>query len=231
MNRIVAIARVQSLGGRGALLWPPFIMSIAFAANLLIFASIGDLAGPQPITGGLASIYITSLIIGAVAVTQQFPFLLGLSVTRREFTAGLALWVAAQAVLYSVFLVLLQLVEHATNGWGLHVRFFGLGLVDRYAPPVQFAVYAVPLLFMTLFGAALGAVYLRWRANGVLAFTAALVVVLGGGAALIGFTGGWPAVADWLTGTSPVALIAGWPLPLVAALAAGSWLALRRANP
>jgi hypothetical protein len=231
MNRIAAIARVQALGHRAALLWPPAILGIAFVTNLLIFAGLGDLVGPQPTTGGLASIYITALVFGAMAVTQHFPFALGMSVTRREFTAGLVLWLAAQAAINSVLLVLLLAVERATGGWGLRLRFFGLGFIDGYAVPVQFAVYAVPMLLVTVFGAAAGAVYVRWRVNGVLTATAALLLALGGAAALIGGYSGWPAVGDWLTGTNPVALLVGWPLLLVAALGAGSWLALRRATP
>jgi hypothetical protein len=232
MTRIVAIARLQARGRRDALLWPIVILGIAFAANLVIFASIVDhLHGDDPITGALASIYFTSLAFGAVAVNQHFPFALGMSVTRREFTAGLGLFVAAQTLIYSLLLVLLQSIEDATGGWGLHLRFFGLGLFDRYSLPVQFVMYAVPLLCMTLFGVGAGALYIRWRVNGLLTATAALIILLGGTAAALGYWTGWPAVGHWLTHTSPVALFAGWPLLLTATLATGSWLALRRATP
>ncbi|MGI5237645.1 hypothetical protein [Dactylosporangium sp. CA-139066] len=231
MNRIAAIARLQLRGRRDALLWPVLILALAFAANLAVFASIADQMTEEPVTGALASIYCTSLAFGAVAVTQHFPFALGLSVTRREFTAGLALFVAAQTLLYSVLLVLLQSIESATNGWGLRLRFFGLGLFDDYSPPVQFVMYAVPLLSMTLIGTTAGALYLRWRVSGLLTATAALILVLGGTAAALGYFSAWPAVGHWLTHTNPVALFAGWPLLLALALAAGSWLALRRATP
>jgi hypothetical protein len=231
MNRIAAIARLQTRGRRDALVWPVLIMTIAFVANLAVFASIADYTQDQPVTGALASIYFVSLAFGTVAVTQHFPFALGMSVTRREFTAGMALFVAAQTILYSLLLVALQAVEDATDGWGLRLRFFGLTLFDHYPPPVQFIMYAVPLLAMTLIGTTAGALYLRWRVNGLLTATAALILLLGGTAALIGLWSAWPEVGHWLTHTSPVALLAGWPLLLVTALAAGSWLALRRATP
>jgi hypothetical protein len=231
MNRIAAIARLHARGRRDALLWPMLILLIAFAANLLAFGTIVGQLDQDPITGAVASLYFTTLAFGAVAVAQQFPFALGMSVTRREFTAALGLFVAAQTLIYSVLLVLLQAIEDATNGWGLRLRFFGLGLLDDYSPPVQFVMYAVPLLFMALFGTTFGAVYVRWHTNGVLAATAALIALLGATAALLGLTVGWRAVGHWLTHTSPVALFAGWPLLLIAALATGSWLALRRATP
>ncbi|GAA4263197.1 hypothetical protein GCM10022255_105570 [Dactylosporangium darangshiense] len=232
MNRLAAIARLQAVGRRDALLWPIVILAIAFVTNVVVFASITDqIKGEDPITGALASIYFTSLAFGAVAVTQHFPFALGLSVTRREFTAALGLFALAQTLLYSAVLVLLQTIENATDGWGLHLRFFGLGLFDDYSPPVQFVMYAVPLLLMTLIGTTLGALYIRWRTNGILTATAATILLLGAAAALLGYYNGWRAVGHWLTHTSPVALFAGWPLLLVLALAAGSFGALRRATP
>ncbi|MER7004991.1 ABC transporter permease [Dactylosporangium sp. NPDC000555] len=230
MNRIVAIARLQALGRHGALVWPITILAIAFAVNLVVFASISDTTTDDPVTAALASIYITALAFGAMAVSQHFPFALGMSVTRREFSAGLGLFVLVQAIAYSALLVVLQSIEDYTNGWGLRLRFFGLGFINHYAPPVQFLMYAVPMLLMTLVGVAAGVVYIRWRVNGVLTATAALLLLLGATAALLGVFDRWPAVGHWLTHTSPVALFAGWPLLLVAALGAGSWLALRRAT-
>ncbi|MFG2042782.1 hypothetical protein [Dactylosporangium sp. NPDC048998] len=231
MNRIVAIARLQALGRHDALFWPITILAIAFTVNMAVFASISDTVTDDPVTAALASIYVTTLAFGAMAVAQHFPFALGMSVTRREFSAGLGLFVAVQTFAYSVLLVVLQSIEDYTHGWGMRLRFFGLGFMNHYAPPVQFVMYAVPMLFMTLLGISAGAVYVRWRVNGVLTATAAVLLLLGGAAALIGVFERWPAVGHWLTHTSPVALFAGWPLVLVAALGTGSWLALRRATP
>ncbi|GAA2393028.1 hypothetical protein [Dactylosporangium salmoneum] len=231
MNRIVTIARLQALGRRGALLWPLAILAIALCTNLVVFASISDTVDEQPVTGALASIYVATLAFGAVAVTQHLPFALGLSVTRREFTAGLALFFAVQTIAYSVLLVVLQSIEVATNGWGLRLRMFGVGFLDDYSPPVQFAMYASPLLLMAILGAGLGTLHARWRVNGVLTGVAAAIVLLGGAAALIGYLHRWPDVGHWFAHTSPVALLAGWPL-LVALLVGGaSYLALRRATP
>jgi hypothetical protein len=231
VNRILSIARMLTMGRTDALVWPLAILGFTFAVNLLVFASIPRGAlDSDPITGALASIYITSLAFGAVAVNQHFPFALGLGVSRREFTAGLALFGLVQILVYSTLLVILQSIEDATNGWGLRLRFFGLGFIDDHPVPVQFAIYAVPLLAMTLIGIAAGALYLRWRANGIMTATTALLLLAGGAAALTGRAGRWPAVGHWLTTTSLVSLTAVWPLILVALLAAGSWLALRRAT-
>ncbi|MFI5912638.1 hypothetical protein [Dactylosporangium sp. NPDC051541] len=232
MNRIVSIARLQTLGRLDALAWPVGVLMIAFAINIIIFASLPHGAlETDPISGALASIYITCLAFGAVAVNQHFPLALGLSVTRRDFTLGLSLFAVIQVVAYAVFLIIMQSIEDATDGWGLHLRFFGLGFIQDYSLPVQFAVYAVPMLAMTLFGTTAGALYMRWRATGLLTTLTLVLLALGGAAALIGHYGRWEAVGHWFMHTSLVALTAGWPLVLVAVLGAASWLSLRHATP
>ncbi len=230
MNRVIAVARLQAVGRRDGLLWPLVVLGIAFAVNLFVFGSMGDEIGDRPITGGLASIYITALAFGAVAIAQQFPFALGLSVTRREFAAALGLFTLVQAALYAVLLVTLQAVEDATGGWGLRLPFFGLGYLDAYNVPTQLLIYAVPMLLMTLIGIALGTVYVRWRTNGVFAAICGFVVVAGLAAGLTTKYGGWPAVGHWLREQSALSLFAGWPSVAVVLLALLSWTTLRRAT-
>jgi hypothetical protein len=231
MNRIVTIARLQALGRRDGLIWPLVILAIAFTVNVVIFAAAADAFDGKVFTGGLLSIYVVVLVFGAISVTQQFPFALGMSVTRREFTAATGLFVLVQTCSYSVLLVLLQAIEDATDGWGVRLHYFGLGLLQHYGVVTQFAIYAVPMLLMTLTGIALGALYARWKVNGIFTATAVLILLTGGAAALLLKYDGFPAVGRWFTHTSAVALFAGWPLPLVALLTVGSWLALRRATP
>jgi hypothetical protein len=232
VNRIASIARLQMMGRMDALLWPLAVLGIAFAANILVFANLPhDALETDPISGALSSIYITSLAFGAVAVNQHFPFALGLSVTRREFTLGLALFGLIQVVAYTVLLVILQNIENATNGWGLRLRFFGLGFIDDQPLPAQFAIYAVPMLTMTLLGTTAGALYMRWRATGLVTALAVVLLLLGGAAALIGRLDAWDAVIRVLQYPSLLSWTALWPLILVAILGTSSWLALRRATP
>jgi hypothetical protein len=230
MSRILAVARLQALGRRDGLLWPLAILAIAFSVNLGIFAAAGSTFGDDPVTGGLASIYITSLAFGAVAITQQFPFALGMSVTRREFSAALGLFVVAQSLLYAVLLVILQAVEDATDGWGVRLRFFGVGVLDDYGVFTQLLIYAVPLLLMSLIGIAFGALFVRWKVNGVFTTIGALLLVAGGSVALITRAGNWTAIGHWLADQSALTLFAGLPFVLVLLLAAVSWTTLRRAT-
>ncbi|MET7418258.1 hypothetical protein [Dactylosporangium sp. NPDC005555] len=230
MNRVFAVARLHAAGRRDGLLWPLVILFLSFAVNLFVFGSMGGEIGDKGVTGGLASVYFTGLAFGAVAVAQQFPFTLGMSVTRREFSAALGLFTLAQTALYAVLLVILQAIEQATGGWGLRVWFFGIGFIDRFSVPAQLLLYGVPMLLMSLIGITFGAVYVRWRTNGVFGAISVVVVVLGLTAGLITKYGHWPAVGHWLADQSALALFAGLPSIVVVALAVLSWTALRKAT-
>ncbi|GAA0741230.1 hypothetical protein Drose_27480 [Dactylosporangium roseum] len=230
MTRILAIARLQALGRRDGLMWPLVIIGIAFTVNLAVFAAAGNAIEEQPVTGGLASIYIAALAFGAIAVTQQFPFALGMSVTRREFAISLGLFVLAQSLVFSVLLVICQAVEDATDGWGMRLRFFGMGFVNHHGVFAQLLIYAAPMLLMSLIGISFGAVYIRWNVNGVFATVAALILVPGGVAALVTYLEQWSAIGSWLIDRSALTLYAALPAAVVALLALAAWTTLRRAT-
>jgi hypothetical protein len=89
----------------------------------------------------------------------------------------------------------------------------------------------VPLLLASAAGLFVGAVGKRWGAVGVFVLTVLLIVVVGGVAALVFAVDAWPAVWEWWSGQSGVALAVGWALIPTALALAGGWLALRRAVP
>jgi hypothetical protein len=106
MNRVLSAARLQLIIWPTLLGWPWGVLASSFLINLAVFAMIGDRIQGGPKTGGLVSIYITVLFISGQAITQVFPFALGLSVTRRTFYAATALVLAAESLLSGVLLYL-----------------------------------------------------------------------------------------------------------------------------
>jgi hypothetical protein len=234
MSRLLAVARLHTIAWKGTLAWPWLICGLSFVTNLAVFAAIADTLAErsaEPITGGLASIFVVSLVMFVSAVTQVFPYALGLGVTRRLFYAATALVAAAVSVGFALGLYLLLVVENATGGWGIGLRFFGVEAASVGGNnPAQILVYAVVMLVMTFVGMFIGVVYVRWRVNGALTLTAAAVVVPGALAALVTWQGWWGAIGSWLAGQSILGLYAGWPLILVAAAAAAGLAAIRRAT-
>ena len=230
MRHALQVLRIHLVPGPAALFWPWLILAISFLVNLAIF-SLADVPAADRSTGGLASIYGVMLFATMAVCTQVFPFALGLGITRRSFVAGTSLFLVGHAVLAGVVLTALDGLEHATGGWGVEMRFFAPGFVDRDSVGAQFLLYAVPFLAVATLGMALGMVLKRWGASGmyVLSITA---MVLGGAAAIVvGWRGWWGAVGRFFTQTDVLTLTAAYPAILAVAFVGLAWLGLRRATP
>jgi hypothetical protein len=230
MNRLLAVARLHTVAWRSTLTWPWVICGLSFVVNLAFYAALVDAAKEMAVTGGVASLFVVTLVMFSSAVTQVFPYALGLGVTRRTFYAATSLVALAVSVVFAVLLYLLLTLEIATDGWGVGLRFFGAARDLMGAGPASILVYAVLLLLMTFVGMFIGVVYVRWRVNGALTLTAASVVVFGGLVALATWRGWWGGIWSWIGDQSTLSLLAGWPLILVAASALGGLAAIRRAT-
>jgi hypothetical protein len=232
MNRVVDVVRVQLVNWRGILAWPLGILALTLVINLVIFGALSDDVPPNGrVTGSLVSIYIVMFVAHLQTITQVFPFALGLSVTRRAFYAGTTLLVVAQGLLLGLLLLLLELVERSTDGWGIGLRYIGLPFLVQDNLMLQWLVYAVPFLAFSAIGVCFGVVFKRWGQSGVYVVTIAVVLALAGFAAVVSRQGWWPAVGTFFTDQSTFALLAGYPLVIAVVLGAGGWLVIRRATP
>ncbi|ASW56544.1 hypothetical protein [Plantactinospora sp. KBS50] len=229
MNRTLLAARLPLLTA-GSIGWPWLNLVLAFLVSYAVFGSMGDVEGGAR-TGGIASVYLTVLVISANWVAQALPFALAVGLTRREFFTGTALLVAAQSVAYGVLLCLLRQAEQATGGWGIRMRFFAPPWIAQQNLAMQFLVYAVPFLVAAFLGSFVAVVHLRWRLSGVFVLVIGVTLPLGGLAAVVGWRDWWPAVLGWLFDQTAVSLLAGWSAVLAVALAGAGYLTLRRAAP
>ena len=233
MNRAVAAARMQLVHPLLTFGIPWAIVLSSFAINLAIWG-FGDVAAQSSgngSTGGLASLYITVLVVFIQAVTQMFPFALGLSLSRRDFYLGTALTAGFQAVGYAVVLTILTAIEGASDGWGMGLHFWAPGVLDVDNVALQFVVFAVPMVACAFIGIAIGVVFKRWGAPGL--YVLALTTLIGGGllAVWASWQTAWGDVIDWLGDRSVYSLTLGFPAALAVALAALTFLGLRRAVP
>ena len=82
MNRILAAARLHTIHPLAALGVPWLVVAISFAVNWPIwyFADLQHQPGAG-FTGGVLSFYIALMIVLLMAVTQIFPFAMGLSLS------------------------------------------------------------------------------------------------------------------------------------------------------
>jgi hypothetical protein len=228
MGRVLHVVRLHLLTWR-YLFWPWGVLAAAFAVNLLIFGIAGDAIEVKS-TGGLMSIYLVMLIYCTQSVSQNFPYTLGMSVSRRSFYLATALVTTGISITFGLGVYLLSILERVTGGWGMHLRFYRLDFMETGNPVTQILVYIVPFLVLGFIGMFCGVVLRRWGLNGIFALTIVTIVVLGGGTALITWQHGWTTIGDWLTGQSTAALFAGWPVLLAVPLAIAGYLGLRRAS-
>ena len=235
MNRIVDVARIQFVNRRSAIGLPLGVLALSLLLTAAIFGIIGFAAGPDVrgsvSTGSLTAIFAVIGVSQLQAITQFFPFALGLSVTRRHFYAATLLFALVQAVVWGLVLTVGLLVERATGGWGLRMGFFQYSLPADVDPGTAWLVYTAILLAFSAVGMAFGVVSKRWGYLGVYAVLAALGVSIVGAAAVVGWQGWWPQVLSVFT-DPPAPIVVAGILLLIAVLVGGAgWSALRRATP
>ncbi|MEU6644744.1 hypothetical protein ABZ863_19610 [Saccharomonospora sp. NPDC046836] len=231
MSRVWRVVRIQLVNAPAVLGLPVLVLLLVLAANIALFAAIGDAAPPDGnITGAVISIYGVMLAVHLQTMTQVFPFALGLSVTRRTFFEATSVVVAAQALGYGVLLYLLSLLERGTDGWWLRLKVFQIPFLDVSNPLLQILVYTVPFLFVSFLGVFLGVVFKRWGQLGVWVLAIGAGGALSLAAILITWQRWWPAVGEFFAGQSALALFVGYPFVLAALLAGAGYLTLRRAT-
>jgi hypothetical protein len=237
-TRVGRVVRLNLVNRRTVFVVPAIVMGAILLINAAIWYIIAAstdgtdraaaLHGTQ-FSGGSFYIFVFMLIVGVQVVTATFPFALGLSVTRRDFSLGSALTFVLLAAAYSVAFALLSLVESVTGGWflGGHLFtsiYFGSNVGQRLV------VVFLGLLFCFFVGAMGGTLYMRWRAIGVMLGAAVLAVILIAALALVAFTHAWSAVAQWFVDAGPLG-VACWLLVPIAGCAVAGYLVLHRATP
>ncbi len=240
--RIRNVVQLHTVNRLQAFGWPLVIMAISLTITLIIGALVLNVAGSMGESdladardgmsmgmqwnGAIFALLGPLIGFGFIAMGQYFPLALGLGLTRREFTAGTALVFVGNAAFYASIVTVGKVIEVATGGFGLGIRFFDVvytGMGEWWQTLIQTFLL---ILSVMLIGAAITTAFHRWGQSFLWVFWIALAaVVLAFVAAIMlsepfqGFVG---AVArmDW-----------GWWMLEVAArgtVGAGVWLALVR---
>jgi hypothetical protein len=216
-NRIWNVVRLHMTNSWVIVQTPAIILALIFAVNYAIWAILdvsismdsGEAVDGTQWSGAATFIFVYMAVVAAQAITVTFPFALGYSVTRREYYLGTSLLFLLVSAGYAVVLAILATIEGGLQ------RLF-----------VFFALF----LFFFFTGAAISTIYMRWRMYGMIAFWAALGVLLIGLVALATYTGSWPEVGAWFA-TNKATGVAAWSLIPTAVAAVTGYVVLRRATP
>lgn len=184
------VNRMQAFG------WPLLIFGFALVVVLAIGMIVGSISPEvraemydEMVWSGAIFALLGPLIgYGFVAMSHYFPLALGLGLTRREFAVGLSSLFLINALGYSVLITVGKVIEVATGGFGVGVRFFNVHYTGT-GPAWQTLIQSFLLIATVLFlGAAITAAFLRFG-QGFLwigaAVCAALAVLLVGGIVMI----------------------------------------------
>jgi len=204
MTTLYNVARYHLVDRITYVALPWGIMTLSFLVNLVIAAQVAPDVNSH-YTGGLLSIYVFLLICGAISMTRSLPFALMLGVSRRSYYLGTALLVVALGGVYGFALAVLQVIERASDGWGVDMHFFRIpGILDGPWYVTWLTSFVLLVLFF-LYGMWYGLVYRRWSLPGLVAFIAAQILVVLAVVVAISMTDSWPAFADFFSsGTASV---------------------------
>ncbi|WP_345751836.1 hypothetical protein [Microbacterium rhizophilus] len=224
-GRVLNVVRLQFVN-RQTYLWVPLIiLTGSLLISILIFAMIP--IGTPKYGGGSQAPLWYFLAVGIQALTLSFPFSQAMSLTRREFYLGTLVAAAITGVLLSTVFVLLGLLEQATNGYGVNGFFAYLPYLWEAGPLGAWFVFFVTTMFFFVTGFWFATIYKRWSTTVLTVLMIGLGLILVGLAFLVTRLEAWPEVWTWLVTTGGVGL-ALWAVPLIALMALGSFLTLRR---
>ncbi len=227
-NTLVKVVRYHLFGWILYVAAPWVVLAINFALYLAGAAS----AKPPPPgqfygSGAVFAIYICFAIPGLVGMLRSLPFALFLGVSRRAYYAGTALLGVGLAAVYGLVLAVLQVIERATTGWGVHLQFFQVAYILAGPWYLTWLTSFVGLAVLFVYGMWFGLVYWRWDLAGLLVFATAQVTVGAAGALAATRTGAWPAIGRFFT-TLGAAGLTGVLAALAVVLLAGGYATMRR---
>jgi hypothetical protein len=239
-KRIIAVTRLNFVNLFQIVLLPLMILGFILLINIAIWALVlSTVHGSAVIkhtekgfgySGGVFFIFIWCLIVAVQAINRTFPLALGFGVTRRDFYLGSALSFVILAIFFSIVLTVLSLIENATNGWGLGGHLFNPNYFTAPHASTRFAIYLCCFLFCLFIGAAVAAVYVRWKSTGMVVFFALFTLILLGVGTIITLTNNWVGFGRWVVDAGAIGLAAWSLIPSAVAAVAGFFI-LRRATP
>jgi hypothetical protein len=226
MNTLVNVGRYHLVDRFTWLALPWGIMAFSFLVNIGVALAVPT--EPDGIyTGGLVSLYVFMLICGALSMTRSLPFGLMMGISRRTYYAGTALLVLTLGVVYGLGLTLLQLVERATNGWGLNLHYFRIPWILNGPWYETWLTSFVLLVAFVLYGMWYGLVFRRWSVPGLVAFIAAQILVALLAVIAVSATDSWSGVGHFFTTVTALA-VTGVLAVIALAMGFGGLTTLRR---
>jgi hypothetical protein len=239
--RITRVVKLNLANPMTTIGLPWLILGSIFVLTLAIWVLVrantpaadqADVSEGFQYSGASFWIFVYMMVVAVQAMNLTFPLALGYGSTRRDFYLGSALTFVLLSVMWAVGLTLLAVIEKATGGWGLGGQMFTALYFGGVEVPVweRFVIFLCGMLFFFFVGAAVAAIYVRWKAFGLTLFFIGLGAALVATVALITWAGIWQAVGQFLAGAQALG-VSLWLLVPTAIAGLAGYLVLRRATP
>lgn len=240
-ERVSRVVKLHLANPRTTITMPALILAAIFALSFSIWLLVSiNLDADQSAnagegiqySGASSWIFFYMMVVAVQAMNLTFPLALGYGSTRRDFYLGSALTFVLLSAGWAIGLTILSAIESATNGWGVRLQmftaiYFGGGDIEIWQ---RLVIFFCVMLWFFFVGAAFAAVYVRWKAFGLVLSFILLGAVLVGAIALLTYTETWGAVGDFFTTYQAVG-VALWSLIPTALAGLIGYLVLRRATP
>jgi len=237
-RRVGTVVRVHLANPWQTLGLPWIIFLGVFTLNVGVWIAVVNAAGGRDQlesdafsqNGAMSWVYVYLLVAAVQAMNLTFSFALGLGVTRRDYFAGTATYFVGLSVLYAGGLTLLAQMERATHGWWLDGYVFAPFTLHTLAAWQLFLIHLIIAVLLFSTGLIAGAVWVRWKATGLVVFFGTLATVLVALVMVASFLRRWDDVGHFFTSHSELTVVACTvPLSLVAVV--GAYRALLKATP
>jgi len=236
-HRIGATIRIHIANPWTTLITPWLILIGVFLANFAIWHIVLMAAGDKGVgadafhyNGGVSWVVFYMVVVAVQAMNQTFSFVVGLGATRRDYFFGTITVFGGLALMYGVGVALLAGVERATDGWGVDGWFFAPGPFASMPLWEVAASYTSVLLVMFFMGSAVGAVFVRWGASGIITFFASVAVLVLATLWAITQADAWSSVGHFFTSRTPLELaLSALPFAVIGGVV--GYGLMRRATP
>jgi hypothetical protein len=240
-GRITRVVKLHLANPRTTITMPALILGgifvLSFAIWLLVTVNLDESQSANAgegiqYSGASSWIFFYMMVVAIQAMNLTFPLALGYGSTRRDFYLGSALTFVLLSAGWAIGLTILSALESATDGWGVHLRmftaiYFGGGETEIWQ---RLVIFFCVMLFFFFMGAAFAAVYVRWKAFGLVVSFLVLGLGLVGVIALFTYTQRWDLVGDFFMTNQAIGVGLWLLVPTVVAGLIG-YLVLRRATP
>lgn len=148
-------------------------------------------------TGAITSIFVYTFILGIITIKDTFPFALGLSIRRKDYFFGTAVTALLVNCFATVVLIIMSVIEGATNGWGVRLHLFKIEFLSDFSVISLIGIYLILLLNLFFFGFALSSLHRRFGSCGMYIFFTTLLLVGTMGFYIFTHYGLWKGVPNW----------------------------------